>query len=503
MKKILLGIVSMTLGLSSCLKMDVQNLNNPDMELVLQDPDGVRSVGAGTFKTWFGAIQDYKSNGVTNGSVAQSMMTMADAGTTFWYNFGCVDLSLEPREAYMNEVGYTYSETSEWYYKNLMMSATTATDVLALIEDGMELGVDGKDTEMVRGLVKFVQGLSNGYIGLVYDQAFTINTLEDYQKGADDLSTYQESIELGVIQIEEAIAIYKAADDFTLPVEWLPSTTVYTKDKMIQLMHSYAARLLMYSSRTKAQNDAVDWIKVLDHAKEGIKDDFAPISEGKLGGWNSGFWLYTISGKYDWQSIDMRIVNMLDPSMPSTFPVSGKFSDLPDDGIAKSLDDRINTDFEDEQRSKDRGSYLQSNLRYKRFDNFKPNYGQGERIVEFTKVENDLIIAEAIVRSGGDLTAAAGIINDGTRVTRGRLTEISANEDEILDAIWYERNVEILYQGVGVQYFDMRRHDLLQKGTMLHFPFPADQYELLARVPYTFGGDQGVAGEDYSIGGWK
>ena len=100
------------------------------------------------------------------------------------------------------------------------------------------------------------------------------------------------------------------------------------------------------------------------------------------------------------------------------------------------------------------------------------------------------------------LTGAADIINTGTRVTRGGLATIGATESEIADAIFHERNIELFCTGVGVEFFTMRKADKLQPGTPLHLPIPGQQLDVNRLDYYTFGKDQGVAGQDYSNGGW-
>ena len=47
------------------------------------------------------------------------------------------------------------------------------------------------------------------------------------------------------------------------------------------------------------------------------------------------------------------------------------------------------------------------------------------------------------------------------------------------------------------------QENLLQKGTLLHFPVPGKSLESIPAPLYTFGGTQGLAGEDYSNIGWR
>ena len=101
-----------------------------------------------------------------------------------------------------------------------------------------------------------------------------------------------------------------------------------------------------------------------------------------------------------------------------------------------------------------------------------------------------------------NLAGAAAIINAGTRVTRGGLAPVGANAAEVEAAIFHERNVELYCSGMGVEFFTMRKADKLQPGTPLHLPIPGQQLEVNIMDYYTFGGDKGVAGQDYSNGGW-
>ena len=64
--------------------------------------------------------------------------------------------------------------------------------------------------------------------------------------------------------------------------------------------------------------------------------------------------------------------------------------------------------------------------------------------------------AEAQYRLGNEAEAAA-IINAGERVTRGGLAAVADSGPEILDAIVYERYIEILNTAPAGHYFDRRR----------------------------------------------
>ena len=63
--------------------------------------------------------------------------------------------------------------------------------------------------------------------------------------------------------------------------------------------------------------------------------------------------------------------------------------------------------------------------------------------------------------------------------------------------------VEFAYTAPYIGFTEMRKEDLLQPGTLLHFPVPGKALESIPADSYTFGGTAGVAGEDYSNGGWR
>ena len=479
----------------ACDELEVENLNSPDTDVMLSDPDGVKAITAGLFKSWFSVGHDAAYT-LSSETPARAMWYMADCGTVFWSNFGAVDLSKEPREAYINDVGYPYHWVGKAYYKNMYDVLTSSTDVLAVIENGMQIGKNGEETDMVKAMAYLTQGLSNGYLGLIFDKAFLIESTEDYQK--INLTSYQEMVRVGISQIEKTIAICENSE-FTIPSTWIPGD-VWTNVELAQLAHSYIARLMVYSSRNLEQNSALDWATVLAHAEKGIQKDFAPLGDGVAKSWKSYFHIKTAGS--GWGKIDMRIIHILDPSIPATFPESGLYTDLPNNGQINSPDQRVDTDFEYNTKNSrpDRGYYRWSTYRYKRLDDYINNDGIDKRIVDFRLAENDLFKAEALYYMER-YSEAAQIINNGTRVNRGNLSTIEATKEVVFEALWYERNIELILGGIGLEFFDMRRMNLLQKGTMLHFPVPSQQLELIPTTVYTFGGDQGVPGEDVSAGG--
>ena len=103
----------------------------------------------------------------------------------------------------------------------------------------------------------------------------------------------------------------------------------------------------------------------------------------------------------------------------------------------------------------------------------------------------------------GDVAGAAAVINAGTRVSRGGLSPVAANAADVAAAIHYERMVEFPLHSSGLSFYEMRKEDMLQSGTLLHWPIPGKALEAIPADYYTYGGSEGVPGQDVSSGGWR
>jgi len=100
-----------------------------------------------------------------------------------------------------------------------------------------------------------------------------------------------------------------------------------------------------------------------------------------------------------------------------------------------------------------------------------------------------MMLAEAYVHLG-QKGQAISLINSGSRVNRGGLPPMpdNASDEEVLEAIYYEVEIDLQRTWVGYQYFLNRRRDILQPGTPLHLPIPYGELEMLEMPVYSFGG---------------
>jgi len=484
--KILFTILPMLFLVSSCqdfeTDLEVINQENPNDEILASDPVALQSTAGNLINSWFLTVHS------TNGPAA-AFSTMADASTVSWGNFGMRDLSSEPRIAFNNSTGYSNDVTAS-YFNSLYSLLTDSNTLVSAVEAGTEFD----NPEMISMMGKFGQALSVGYLALVFDRVWLYDNNGPVGENETGEADYKAAMKYALEKLDEAIAI---ADNnsFTLPEKWIPGVNA-TSETMSQFMNSMGARMLVGNLRNSAEKSTADWNKVLQYSNNGITSDFDILMDDIN-------WYALLPQTYlvypGWGRVDMRVINLMDPNTPSYW--SNEFDTLPE---SSSDDARLATDYEylsSNSFSPDRGKYHFSSYRYARYDDYITEWTIP--VTEFSKSESDLYKAEAYLNINGDAASAAAVVNAGTRTSRGELPPVAPIVDDVYAAIHYERMVEFAYTGMGISFFEMRKENLLQKGTLLHFPIPGKSLDAIPEPYYTYGGTEGVAGEDYSNGGWR
>ncbi len=464
---------------------------------VYSDPENVKGVASGMFYTWYNQLYYAYSY-----SPIMAMWTMADQGTASWGNGAMLDLSSEPRTDFNNSEDYTHKKITQNFYGYLYGNLVTANDILYVINEGMEIGeIDGNgvgsETAMVKAFSYFNQGITLGYLGLVFDKAYIVKETEE-ETDINNPKPYNEVADAAIISFEKCIEVCNN-NSFTIPDTWINGSE-YSNAELARLAHSFIARILIYNARTATENNATDWNKVLVHATDGIQRDLAPYMDNTT--WKNNFFNYTFNNAtLDWCGVDSRIIHMMDENYPAVYP---DLSVEPKPTPAVSDDHRLVTDFRYDATCPlhaDRGYYHFFDYEYSRYD--YNTYDHPDYVIDFSVTENDLIRAEALFHTGNK-NGAIDILNNGPRVTRGFLPALaySISDDEFLYALFYERDIELYMTGFGKGFFDMRRRDMLQTGTLLHFPIPAKELNVMTMPIYTFGGVANADGINTSNGGW-
>lgn len=474
------------IGIYGCDDLDVENSNSPDRFDVIETPDDFLGVAGGAFRLIQNRLHSYTG-------VMMPLTTMGDEMSCSWGNSAMKDLSSEPRVGFNNTVTYSYAYTNRETWITLNSALSQVNDVMIEIEGGAVI-VDAATTELVQAWGYLMQGIVHGYIGLIFQKGFIVDEATDLE--TLEFQSYDIVMAAALGYLDKAIAAF-GAGTIDIPATWIKGQNPTSAD-MVKWANFLAAKFIIGAPRNTTEAAAIDWGKVKTYAQNGLTEDFdIDIND------NWGHSLMGYAQTNGWMRVDNRVVNMMDPAYPSRWNADGT---PPDPGVATSADARLLSDFKwysTVPHRPERGYYHFSFYGYWRYPDFDVNW-QGILPV-YPLAENDLMLAEAMVRTA-DKAGAISILNNGTRVNRGGLADVpaGATDSEVLDAIFYERQIELFAHSCGTAFFDMRRRDYLQPGTLLHFPIPGKELETLGLDYYSLGGDKGTEGIDFSAStsGW-
>ncbi len=471
--------------------LDVSNENDPDFAKVYASGTDVENVASGLYNTVFNGENSYSG-------VQMMLATSADHVTCSWGNSGMRDMSWEPRDfAWDNTPTYANAGNLAYTYNKLYSAVGTASNVLKAIEGGVQIGPDGSGNARTAAFAKFILGMAYADLALIFDRAHVVDNTKSAEGSLETALPYDQVADAAQGYFDEALQL--ATGSFVIPADWMGTPTDLSTDQFKMVINTHAARLLAYVPRNKTQLAAVDWAKVKTYADNGINFDLIVVNDG-YNNW------YSEAGDYltypGWGRTDMYVAHMMEPSLPEHWDDSPSFPHPAEP--ATSVDARLKTDFQylgSNDFNPTRGYYHFSCYRNKRYDDvYAQGVGPKPTVM---KAENDMLRAEARAYLG-DLAGAAQIINAGTRVTRGGLDPVAANLADIVEAIHHERHVEMFTTGCGLQFFEMRKLDLLQKGTPLHLPIPGSVLQLFGLSEfYTFGKTANADGVNVSNGGWR
>jgi starch-binding outer membrane protein, SusD/RagB family len=500
---------------TGCKKLEVENLNEPNMEDVLASPNDVRSVVQSSFLSYWQAIKQY--------NIGMTAHVAADHSTVSWGNFGWRDNSEEPRTPWNNDPSYNDADMTQNVYYDLYAVISQVNDALvAILINEMEIGPNGADNPMIEATAYFIRGIAFGQLGLTFDQAML--PYHDSDLTGLEFQPWNEILEAAVEELKNCATLCEN-NTFNWGAGAVSGINI-DNNYLKQLANSYAARFLALGARTKEANDQMNWTSytwndVLNFTNSGITTDFAPEGEGLP--WDGGSW-WDLNIKYlrqpGWGRVDCRVVNLLDPVYPVRYPTNELgFAVAPpqvhpnlEPGQATSNDLRFTNDFQflaSNDFRPERGGWHFSHYRHSRYDYPETTSTEGlfmgesrGPLREFRAYDNELLKAEALARTG-DVAGAAAILNSANlpRKDRGQLPDVNANLDDVLKAIFYERYIELFHNGYLISFCDMRRTDQLQWGTPLHYPVPGKELLALGLELYTYGGVGNADGVNTSKGG--
>ncbi|MEK7240007.1 MAG: RagB/SusD family nutrient uptake outer membrane protein [Gemmatimonadota bacterium] len=468
-----LGLLAIATGCKTDLT--APNLNNPDLVKVLGTGTDVQNVIGNAFATWWNAEQNVNK---------LAMAVNADEVSGNYGNFGMRFNGQEPRIAYNNAPGSGDLETVRAVYNGYYSALGSVNDGLKAIGAGVMIG-NAATTEQYVTFARFLQGAAYSSLGMYFDQAFVVDEKSEVATLA--LQPYAALRDAALAKFDGVITA-TAGKTYTFPaayVEDLPLTAA----NLGRLANSLAARTLVLSARTGAANTATNWARVLGYASKGISSgtpfDLA-LSVSSTNAFRNFYTAYANTAS--WTRVDMRVIQAMDSTQPN------KLTSTVAPPRATSADDRLNKDFLYNATllgDPTRGVWFLSNWSHQRY--LYMARGQPLQFLGLTPsmraAENDLMWAEALVRTGGDKNLAATLINN-TRVTRGKLSPATGamSTDVLLSLIRYERLIDLYATNVYTSWGDARRFETLPPLAARSMPLPATELQTLGLPVYTFGG---------------
>jgi hypothetical protein len=488
-----------TLAGTACADLEVVNLNDPDRERALATPGDVESLITGAFRSYWYANQDW--------APGPALSTGADEASASWGNFFMKDFSSEPRVAIPNSPSYGYAYVIEDPWFSAYSGLAAVRDGIIAIEGGLVIeDEDGADvTNRALTFGKMIQGLSMGWIALLYDQGFTLDETTDIETAV--MVPYNEVMAVGLAKLDEAISL-AGSTSFTTNDAWMSGT--FTNTDLAKFMHSMKARFMAQVPRTEADRGAVNWGAVISEINQGITEDFTIYGDDII------WWdiLKTYNEFSTWARGDIRTLGPADQSGGyqawMAMPVEQRNEFLIDTDDARITGGDPESD----------GLYF----RYSGPSGFRPNRGtyhfsyySSSRYIPYwsdwlgdmefvTVAEMDHLKAEALYRTNGSMDEILQLVNK-YRVPNSGLPAVTANgvvgQDrcvpkmpngacaDLWETMKYEKRIEVWHTAAGIAFFDDRGWGDLVQHTAVQFPVPAQELLTLLMDVYTFGGPGG------------
>ncbi|UCG27741.1 MAG: hypothetical protein JSV24_12345, partial [Bacteroidales bacterium] len=245
---------------NGCADLEVENLMAPDREEALASGSDIMSLLDGGYNTGFWAITTYRNFHI-DGWADQGSVTNAWSG--FWF------FCQEPRNRIPNATTWSDLANIRNHWNNFNECVSVANEILKFaVDEGKSIVDEDTDvdyTDVAVASAYFLKGYAQGYLGMMYDKGYIVNT--DTDLTALEFADYHALIDAGVSNLKLAWE-YAAAHPFD---DWIfmVGQTTYDSSDFIKIAKSFAARIMAGEGRTQAEGDALDWTTIYQYANEG------------------------------------------------------------------------------------------------------------------------------------------------------------------------------------------------------------------------------------------
>jgi hypothetical protein len=524
----MIASASLLLTAAACQDLLVENLSDPDIGRVFGTPASIEATLGAGYQTIHNATANQALWPETQ------MLGLETYSSLNNFNMG-VRVSI-PRNPLSNGIGspsfFTeYSSTSRG--ARLTLNALDAH--ARLMKSGGTLGTPAQDLR-ARAFGFFNAGTAIAWTAMIYDSAAVLgqNMSADSVPGlviaADVVKAAITYLDSALVYASDPAA--SGTGGFPIPAAW-GGNNALTAVQFQRLVRSMRARFRAGVARTPAQRAAVDWQKIIEDTEGGIQEDFL-VSTGGNTGWSNGD-LTQIYVDPGWGQMSLMYWGMADTSGAYRAFIAAPLSERTGYFLVLTPDKRWPSG---ESRPTQRTASVQptgvtskpyisnrtvadvpgdgwgvSYYDFYRFKYIRNSSNQG-LYPEFMKAENDLLAAEAYIRTGDIAKAAAKI--DLTRVKNGGLPALSGvvtnatdkvpggnacvplvpsgatvSCGNILEAMKYEKRMETALSSFGRWWIDSRGWGDLIEGTAYEYPVPYQEMQARRTKFYPLGGGFG------------
>ncbi len=492
MKKLFYLVIALTIVSCSQEEFNIGNPNEADAERVLANAADFQNFNISNHSALFDGQIEF--TGIYFRGLSDQFST-TNAFSGFW------DFCDQPRRQIINSTAnddLAFQAAGPWNAFNSVIN--NANIVIGNIEiDGGSVELDGTDlTQQELAGAYFDKGVAQGYLAMIYNQAYIVNA--DTDPNALEFSTYQEVYAAAVTNIETALDLAGGSGEFSYAV--YPGGQVLDAALFTQLANSYLARISIALPRTDAEAQGLDYNSILAYAENGITTDFSPEATEAVFFNNLQDWsLFLLGDGAGYMPTDQKLMRLVDPTYPTDYPTD---ETIILDPVVSNGDPRFEENYEYVAENfgflrASRGRQLFSSYRTRKFFNGNDQNQTGLPTNIMNAAEMDYIRAECYYRLG-NFAAAVAALDDSPRATVAGLSTTAAGPN-VLNALLYEVSIELdLSSGMGVEWWFMRRHDMLQAGSPTMYPVPASELEISQDDIYTYGGPA-AAGEEGTASG--